>query len=320
MRTCPYILLFLLISLNSFSQRSKKIAPTEYISTYKDIAIEEMHRSGIPASITLSQGMLESENGNSSLATEGNNHFGIKCHDWTGKKVYHDDDAKNECFRKYGSAQESFIDHTEFLRGKSRYSFLFDYSSTDYKKWAHGLKKAGYATNPSYPQLLIKLIEDYKLYVYDKEVPIDKSFKSKPRKYTKKPIAGDDNFSIALASHEIFERNRVQYIVAKNGDTFSKLAEELELMRWELPKYNDLTSDSVLRAGDILYIQPKRNRAARGHDIHVVKVGESLRSISQLYGVKLSRLYKMNCLDSTSEPQEGETIQLRKSKKCKLTY
>lgn len=306
---------FVFVCLNVFSQ--KKIAPTEYIKTYKDIAIEEMHRSGIPASITLAQGMLESENGNSMLATEGKNHFGIKCHDWTGKKVYKDDDAKNECFRKYASVEESFKDHTEFLRAKGRYSFLFEYSSTDYKKWAEGLKKAGYATNPRYPQLLIKIIEDFKLYAYDQEVVKDKSTTARPKKTTRKAPVQDDEFTISLVSHDIFVRNRIKYIVVKDGDTFGKLVDELEMMRWELPKYNDLSTDSILKAGDILYLQPKRNRAARGHDTHVVKAGEDLRFISQLYGVKLSRLYKMNCLEPGDQPVKGDTIQLRKAKRCR---
>ncbi len=318
MKRFQYIaLIFLVFSLNGYSQKAKKIAPAEYIKTYKEIAIEEMQRSGIPASITLAQGMLESENGNSSLATEGKNHFGIKCHNWTGKKVYHDDDDKNECFRKYNSVEESFKDHTNFLKQGSRYSFLFEYASTDYKKWAQGLKKAGYATNPSYPQMLIKIIEDFKLYAYDQEVYVDKSSLAKPKKHVRKSPATDDGFTFSLASHEIFERNRVQYIVIKDGDSFGKLADELEMMRWELPKYNDLTTDFILKAGDILYIQPKRNRAARGYDTYIVKKGETMQHISQLFGVKLSRLYKNNCIEPTSQPTEGETIQLRKSKKCK---
>ncbi len=295
-----------------YAQKSKRNTPTDYIKTYKDIAIAEMHRSGIPASITLAQGMLESENGNSRLTIEGNNHFGIKCHDWKGKTIYHDDDAKKECFRKYTNSLESFKDHSDFLRTKSRYSFLFDYPSTDYKKWAHGLKKAGYATNPSYPQLLIKLIEENKLYSYDQEVFIDKPSLSKPKKRSRP--AEESDFTFKLASHELFERNRIQYIVVKDGDTFGKLASEMELMRFELPKYNDLSPDSSIKAGDILYIQPKRNRAARGNDTHIVKTGETMRYISQLFGVKLSRLYTLNGMEPSAQPSVGDTINLRKKK------
>lgn len=318
MRIVPIIVMFGLLSLNVFSQKVKRITPAEYIKTYKDMAIEEMHRSGIPASITLAQGMLESEYGNSSLATEGKNHFGIKCHEWTGKKMYKDDDAKNECFRKYNSADESFKDHTEFLRTKSRYSFLFEYPSTDYKNWAHGLKKAGYATNPSYPQLLIRLIEENELYTFDQAVFVDKpTAVSRPRKYTRKVTPADDGFTFSLPSHEIFKRNRIDYIVVKDGDSFGKLADELELMRWELPKYNDLPNDTELKAGEVLYIQPKRNRAARGQESHTILKGESMRFVSQLYGVKMSRLYKMNCMEEGTQPKVGETLNLRKGKKCR---
>jgi hypothetical protein len=292
-----------------FAQKSKRNSVSDYIKTYRDIAISEMHRSGIPASITLAQGILESDNGNSSLVTEGNNHFGIKCHDWEGKTMYHDDETKGECFRKYTSAQESFHDHTDFLRTKSRYSFLFDYPSTDYKNWAHGLKKAGYATNPNYPQLLIKLIEDNKLYSYDQEVFVDKPSLSKPRRKGKK--AEEDNFTFKLVSHEIFERNRIQYIVTKQGDSFGKLADEMELMRWELPKYNDINPDSALHIGEILYIQPKKFRAAKGQEMHIVKEGESMWSISQLFGVKLNRLYKRNRMEPGTQPLVGDTIYLR---------
>jgi LysM repeat protein len=310
------VLLFL-INFNTYGQKNKRISGAEYIKTYKDIAIKEMHRSGIPASITLAQGMLESENGNSTLATEGNNHFGIKCHEWNGKGIYRDDDAKNECFRKYRNAEESYNDHTDFLKNRDRYAFLFSYPSTDYKNWAQGLKKAGYATNPSYPQLLIKLIEENKLYTYDQKVIIDKPSFFHPRKHAKKVPEQDDNFVIKLPTHEIFYRNRIEYVVVKDGDTFNKLADELEMMRWELPKYNDLTTDSTLHAGDVLYLQPKRNKAPRGYDTHIVKSGETMRDISQLYGVKMARLYKYNCLPESSKPSTGDTLQLRKGKKCK---
>lgn len=309
-----YILVLLLVPGLLYGQRKKRYTIQDYIETYKEIAVAEMHRGGIPASITLAQGSLESDNGNSRLAAEGNNHFGIKCHDWNGKTITEDDETRNECFRKYASAEESFRDHTDFLRGKSRYSFLFTFETTDYKKWARGLKEAGYATNPSYPQLLIKIIEDNKLYNYDQVVFIDKPVAYKPKHKTR--TAQEDEFSFRLKAHEVFERNRIQYIVVKEGDTFGKLADELELMRWELPKYNDLTSDSALRAGEILYLQPKRNRAPRGHDTHVVKSGESMRSISQLYGVKLARLYKMNCMVEGEQPVAGDTLNLRKKKKC----
>ena len=158
----------MLISVAIISIGATSVTPQDdYIRKYSATAVREMYRSGVPASITLAQGLLESRYGQSELAVKGNNHFGIKCHDWTGKKMYYDDDAKGECFRVYASADESFRDHSDFLRYRDRYKFLFDYEVTDYKAWAHGLKKAGYATDPAYPSKLIKIIEDYQLYDYD---------------------------------------------------------------------------------------------------------------------------------------------------------
>ena len=139
-----------------------------YIEKWAPVAVEEMYRSGVPASITLAQGILESRYGLSELASKGNNHFGIKCHkDWKGRTMAYDDDAKGECFRVYDSAQESFRDHSDFLRYRDRYKFLFEFDTKDYKSWAYGLKKAGYATDPNYPAKLIKYIEDYGLSRYD---------------------------------------------------------------------------------------------------------------------------------------------------------
>ena len=168
-----YILVLLIISASCSTTRTpvkplRTLNAQQYIKEYKDLAIQEMNRTGIPASITLAQGILESDYGNSRLATEGNNHFGIKCHsDWNGKRIYHDDDRKNECFRKYASNYQSYKDHSRFLTSSRRYAFLFDYDRTDYKKWARGLKKAGYATSPTYASKLINLIERYQLHQYD---------------------------------------------------------------------------------------------------------------------------------------------------------
>jgi hypothetical protein len=157
--------LFLLLSFTSFSQT----LTNDYINDYKDLAVEEMKLYNIPASITLSQGILESSNGESMLATKANNHFGIKCHSsWQGDRVFHDDDEKGECFRKYNNVEDSYRDHSLFLANSSRYSFLFDIPIQNYKSWAKGLKKAGYATNPKYSKLLINIIKRYNLDQYDK--------------------------------------------------------------------------------------------------------------------------------------------------------
>lgn len=304
--------IFLVIfQMQAFSQR--RISPQNYIDTYKDIAISEMKRSGVPASITLAQGMLESDNGNSSLAREGNNHFGIKCHDWTGKAMYKDDDAKNECFRKYKSADESFKDHSDFLQSKQRYNFLFEYKSTDYKSWAKGLKKAGYATNPRYPELLIKLIEENELYRYDRDVAVaDKarSNRSAPRKKGEEP-----EFAINMNNHPVYKRNNIEYTVVKSGDTYDKLARELEMFTWELLSYNELSKDSVLHEGDILYLQPKRRKAESGKEIHTVQAGETLHSISQLYGIKTKHLRRLNRMEDNKDVTQGEVLNLRSKKK-----
>lgn len=295
------------IHLSIFAQN--KISREEYISMYSHIAVSNMKQYGVPASITLAQAMLESDNGNSTLAVKANNHFGIKCHkDWTGATIYHDDDRKGECFRKYKNPEQSFNDHSLFLRGGKRYAFLFDLTPTDYKAWAHGLKKAGYATNPKYAELLIKIIEDNELYRFDQGIVVA----IKPPK----PVVTDwDNYEIDLyKTRPVFTRNRVKYIVAKDGDTFESLARELDLMPWQLYRYNDLTRDSVIRPGQELYIQPKRWKADRSNPVHTVEQGETMYKISQMYGVKLKSLYRKNRMKPGDEPEVGQLIYLRKRK------
>jgi len=307
--------LILLLVPATYGQMGRRISADSYIDSYKNIAISEMKRSGIPASITLAQGMLESDNGNSSLVKEGNNHFGIKCHDWSGPGIFRDDDARNECFRKYKSAAESFRDHTDFLLSRQRYNFLFEYKSTDYKSWAKGLKKAGYATNPSYPEKLIKLIEDNKLDLYDQDVAIaDKERSSRSSRRRVGPSMEPD-FTINLDRHPVYKRNDVEYVVVKNGDTFNKLSQELEMFNWELLKYNELNKDSVLHEGEILYLQPKRRKAERGKEIHTVMPGETIYSISQLYGVKSKQIRRLNRLDPNAVVNPGDVLNLRSKKK-----
>lgn len=310
MRKLFLAIVLLTIVTNLFGQ--SKISRQEYISRYADIAIRQMKQYGVPASIILAQGMLESDNGNSTLAEEANNHFGIKCHkDWNGPTVYHDDDRKNECFRKYKSPDGSYMDHSLFLRGGSRYAFLFDLESTDYKGWAHGLKKAGYATNPKYAEMLIKIIEENELYKYDNGVVV--SVES-PRKGTGQ-LVDVDGFTIDIyKTRPVYTRNRIKYIIVKEGDTFESLTKELSLMPWQLYKYNDLSKDSTLRVGQEIYIQPKRWRAERNHSVHTVEAGETMYTISQMYGVKLKSLYRKNRMKVSEEPEVGQTINLRKRK------
>ena len=266
-----------------------------------------MHASGVPASITLAQGMLESDFGNSPLAKYANNHFGIKCHKgWEGPTFIQDDDEKNECFRKYYEAYASYKDHSEFLRTRDRYATLFELKTKDYKGWAKGLKKAGYATNPKYADLLIRIIEDNELYKYDKVVKLKESevVASVEKPKLKQEIPQVLNIRTVKVSG-----NNIKYVVAENGDTPANIAKKNEMGLWQILKYNDLDKRQTIMQGDIVYLQPKRNYAA--HDFHVIKAGESLHSISQDHGVKMKRLLKMNEMSSNYVPKPGEKIRLR---------
>lgn len=282
------------------AQGEKKMTRAQYIEKYKDYAIKEMERAGIPASITLAQGLLESGDGNSRLARNGNNHFGIKCHNWKGGEIRHDDDEKNECFRKYNSAYESYRDHSDFLTSTSRYSFLFELDPTDYKGWAKGLKKAGYATSPVYAEALIKIIEENKLFLYDKGINIPKKSSDK-----------DKQIETTKGKRETFENNRVKYIVVKEGETLESITRELGMLPWELNKYNDLPKNYNLTTGQSIYIQPKRNKAEAGKNTHIVKEGETFYTISQMYAIKLSWLYKRNNMNESSVLQSGIELKLR---------
>jgi len=281
---------------------AQKMTRDQYIERYSDLAIKEMNRSGIPASITLAQGLLESNNGNSSLTTKANNHFGIKCHGWTGHKIYHDDDETDECFRKYRSAEESYEDHSNFIMNSPRYDFLFEYDQTDYRSWAKGLKRAGYATAPRYDDQLIGLIEDAGLHQYD--------IKQRRRKEKEKEQVDIDNFRVELG-RKILTRNRINYVLARQGDTYKSLTEELDLMPFELAKYNEMSKDAPLNKGQVLYLQPKRNKASVEFKTHLVAEGDSMYKISQMYGIKLLKLYQMNMMKPGTQPAAGTELKLR---------
>lgn len=301
-------LISILIIGNSFAQN---MSQQMYIETYNDIASSEMLRTGIPASITLAQGILESASGNSKLAVEANNHFGIKCHDnWHGETIMHDDDQRNECFRKYASAEESFFDHSEFIRKGTRYASLFDLKSTDYKRWAKGLQQAGYATNRKYANKLIEIIERYNLHLYDQ-----KSGSGNPV-VDRKPVIQPkgQSLQVSVGKHQEGRQNRVAYVVARQGDSYASLTVEFDKMRWELEKYNDVPQGIEPEVGQIVYLQPKRNKASRVHKKHVVVDGETMWSISQKYAVKLNALYKRNRMTPGDEPEKGQEVWLRKKK------
>lgn len=328
------LIISLFIGLSAYAQHNQKSPQEIYIEQFATLAVEEMYRSGVPASITLAQGLLESRYGLSELAVKGNNHFGIKCHNnWNGKKIYYDDDAKGECFRKYHSPEQSYRDHSDFLRYRDRYKFLFDYNTTDYKSWANGLKKAGYATDPSYASKLIRIIEDYRLYEYDDKPASFAKSDRKSRKESKRVTVKvpevlppspteieqtealteaqrqDFHFSI---SREVYKRNGVPFVKAMEGESYASIASANNLFLREILKYNDLAAEAQIVPGTEVYLRPKKGQAVKGLDKHVVEEGETMRSIAQRYGVRLKNLYKINEMADGSIIREGDIIKLRK--------
>ncbi|NBU03944.1 MAG: LysM peptidoglycan-binding domain-containing protein [Bacteroidetes bacterium] len=269
----------------------------QYIDSFKFVAMQEMRAHGVPASITLGQGVLESASGNSKLAKNCNNHFGIKCRsNWTGKFCLADDDAKDECFRGYETAFDSYRDHSLFLKGGKRYFLLFELSATDYKGWANGLREAGYATNPNYGNILIGVIEKYRLSQYDSMV-----------------IFGEDFYAPGVTAPATpTEVNGIQAIMAKPGETPEQVAERYNMSTWQIYKYNDISKGDMLSPGEIIYLKPKRRRAIENN--HTVKNGETMREISQKYGVKVKHLYKLNRLEPGLEVRPGEVINLKEKR------
>lgn len=312
------IFLFVSLFLSIFLSGQERITTEEYIDTYKDVAMKKMREYNIPASITLAQGILESGSGNSKLATKANNHFGIKCHKgWTGKTFTMDDDEKNECFRKYKYAADSYRDHSLFLTQRGRYTFLFDYKITDYKSWAKGLKKAGYATNPKYPELLIRLIERYDLAQYDTGVKSKKK-KDKPTEEVVETVvvaspllSNNEIIYTTLEGRDVFENYGVRYVIGKPGDTFYALAEEFDIYSWQLFKYNDREKDHVIKSGEIIYLEKKNKKADKKYKTHTVKRGETLHYISDLYCVRINSLVKMNQLEDANKLRVGQKLKLR---------
>ena len=265
-----------------------------YIKKYRELAVEEMKKYHIPASITLAQGLLESGAGKSELARKSNNHFGIKCGgDWRGKTVSHDDDARGECFRAYKHPKDSYEDHSKFLVGRPRYASLFKLKITDYKGWARGLKKAGYATNPRYADQLIGIIELYELYKYDEKNYL-KWLKKNPN------------------PHQTYIANDLLYIVVRAGDSWKSISQEFDISQKKLRKYNDLYKGYALQVGDILYLEQKNKRADEDHIVHVLRAGESMYSIAQKYGIRLKNLYKLNKMhEDDPTPEVGTILRLR---------
>ncbi|HBB81168.1 MAG TPA: hypothetical protein DHU80_02190 [Cryomorphaceae bacterium] len=307
-------LIFLSFSvLNAYSQSTVR---QQYVATYAQIAVDEMNRSGIPASITLAQGILESGDGQSDLARKSKNHFGIKCHkDWTGERVYHDDDEKDECFRKYKNVRFSFEDHTDFLVRGSRYDFLFDLDLSDYKGWAKGLKKAGYATSPSYADRLIKIIEAAELYAYDdlqvntlqvsvRNAPDDKGTKVNQRN---RVVRGNKK---KFVIHRVKHLTGISpFIELKSVESIEAVADSMQMRLAVLLDINDATWETIFQAGDRVYVDYKKPNAQQKW--MKVVFGQDMRRISQAYGIKLKKLYKYNNYEVGQQPKVGEQLRLK---------
>ena len=281
-----------------------------YISKFRDLAIAQMREHNIPASITMAQGLLESGAGTSLLAVKGHNHFGIKAHnDWTGPVMLRDDDAPNEKFRVYARDEQSYEDHSLFLRRGKRYASLFNLSITDYKGWAHGLKAAGYATSPTYAAKLIQIIEDYNLTELD-QAALGKKHHAKPVQAVTTPSVPQ---ALSHGQHNICFNNRNYYIVARPGDTFESLAKEYGVSARKLRRNNEVDKHHQLSAGDIVYFEKKQKRADKIYKkkYHALQAGEWLYGISQKYGMRLKTLYTINKLEPGYTPKVSDRIRLR---------
>ena len=308
-------------------KRTTRQTREEYIERYKTIAIGDMERYGIPASITLAQGILESDSGNSWLSLQSNNHFGIKCkRDWKGDRVYHDDDAKGECFRSYPSVEESYRDHAEFLDRSPRYDSLFAYSSTDYKSWARGLKAAGYATAPDYAQRLIRIIEENQLYLLDrpngsrlyasrKRVSGKHDVRMEVGKAAAGTVVDPDNYRVTVNAHNgynVYTANGVHYVLAKAGDTFETIGKQFRMSARNLRKFNDLTDRRSQPFRNMpVYIERKKRRWTGDTEVHVCRAGETLYALGQIYGIRSRSLAKLNHRLYAEEAVLPEGLEIR---------
>ncbi|MFT4754510.1 MAG: LysM repeat protein [Salibacteraceae bacterium] len=318
-----FVVIFIGLPLLSIGQQTRK----QYIDKYKSVAIQNMRKHKVPASITLAQGLLESGNGNSELSKKSNNHFGIKCHSsWKGKRTYHDDDKKGECFRVYHTVYDSYADHADFLH-KPRYAKCFELKITNYKGWAHALKDAGYATNPKYPKLLIKIIEDNQLYNFDKEAlgkksknePTDGEKEIKDPEIKSSPTGPNENYDKNKNFEDVdyygkpmvkLSKNKIKYVIANKGDTPESLAKKMEMGPWQITIYNNIKKDYRFTDGQIVYLQPKRGKGSVAY--HIVKNGDSIWKISQQYGVKITKIRLFNKLKRNQPLKPGQKVYLRR--------
>ena len=295
----------LIYSFSSFGGEVDRITNKEYVDQWKKIAVSQMIAYKIPASITIAQAILESGSGNSLLALKANNHFGIKCHGWKGRKMYKDDDAKNECFRAYKTAEESFKDHSLFLEKNSRYDFLFMYDESDYKSWAKGLKKAGYATNPKYPRLLIDIIEKYNLQELDQL--------NEPLVFPNDAIAVNDNKNNVTRRTLLVHQKGVKYVEVRKGDTFYSIAQEFGLTLMQLNRYNDFGNyKDFLNVGDYVYVQPKRRRNIFKKEEIEIEKSISMNELAQIYAINVKSIKRLNNItDDEVTFSKGEKVILQ---------
>lgn len=352
-----FVIAFFIVTVPSLLLTDNKELASTYISNYKDIAVEEMHRTGIPASIKLAQGLLESDWGRSDLATTANNHFGIKCGGaWNGNTFYKEDDDKNtrgqlieSCFRSFTSPVESYMAHSDFLtdpKKEYRYGFLFEYSSTDYISWAKGLKKSGYATDPSYPKKLISIIEKYNLSRFDQSTnknhnafavnrkkvttennvlktdvvnasKVEKSNKAADVQMSKisKPTKRMPTKYISRLAYDIESINNCRMVYAKGGETLEELSKVVGLSEEEILMMNEIYDQSVtvLAENEIIYLEKKKRSFRGGQEFHKVAAGETMESIAQLYGLRVKSLYAKNRMPKNSYTFEGVKLSIRKT-------
>lgn len=302
---------FIVLMMVTAMAQAQRMTRSEYIRKYQLLAISEMNRSGIPASIKMAQACLESADGNSELARKSNNHFGIKCKsNWTGATTLHNDDEKNECFRKYSSVEDSYIDHTNFLMSSARYASLFRLAPTDYVGWANGLQQAGYATNPRYAKMLIDIIELNQLWRLDHKMTA-----SEMAQFEQRRLGSASNNKILVnpySSRKITLHNGLKSAIARQGDTFQVLGQEFGKKPWELMRFNDYPQGYEPRANEIIYLQQKRRQSQGMYQYHVIGEGESMHYISQLYGIRLNALYRMNNMKPGDQITVGQVLQLKR--------
>ncbi len=325
------LLVFFFVAVVCFSAKAQNNeAVNAYITQYKQLAVDEMIRTGIPASIILAQGILESNAGQCELTQESNNHFGIKCKtDWTGNIVYHDDDIRHECFRRYNSAEDSYRDHSDFLKTRPNYASLFSLDITDYKSWAYGLKAAGYATNPSYATMLITTIEKYDL----EDITVTGLQQINQVIIAAAPVKQQDEYAFENIDHPVapdkntnntvevqptypdgvFTINQTKVVYAKAGTSILALANKYNLAYGQLLAYNDLKDGDILRTSTLLYLEKKPKRGDK--DYHIVMPNEDLYEIAQTEGVQLQSLVAYNNLPGNAQPKAGDKIILRTASK-----